>query len=222
MWKELTNIWRAEDLSKQAWDQSCEMLELSRNIFSQAIIYLREAHNIETLKKLKKKDKEINEFQQQVRRKVLTHYSVQSEKVDIANGLILINMVVDIERIGDYCKNILDLAINQPTQIISEEISEDLTAIENEVQLRFDKTLEAINKQDANIAKDMKKGYHEQLTGKSDEIVNSVLSGKLDFGSPSKTAAVTLYARYLKRIGAHLKNITTTLVNPFDSIGYKQ
>ena len=181
MWKELTNIWRANDLSKQAWDQSCEMLELSKDIFSQAIIYLREAHNIETLKELKKRDKEINEFQQEVRRKVLTHYSVQSEKVDIANGLILINMVVDIERIGDYCKNILDLAINHPTQIISEEISEDLTAIENEVQLRFDKTLEAINKQDTNIAKDMKEGYHEQLTGKSDEIVNSVLSGQLDF-----------------------------------------
>ncbi len=222
MWKELTNIWRANDLSKQAWDQSCEMLELSKDIFSQAIIYLREAHNIETLKELKKRDKEINEFQQEVRRKVLTHYSVQSEKVDIANGLILINMVVDIERIGDYCKNILDLAINHPTQIISEEISEDLTAIENEVQLRFDKTLEAINKQDTNLAKDMKEGYHELLTGKSDEIVNSVLSGQLDFGSPSKTAAVTLYARYLKRIGAHLKNITTTLINPFDSIGYKQ
>ena len=165
MWKELTNIWRANDLSKQAWDQSCEMLELSKNIFTQAIIYLREAHNIETLKKLKKRDKEINEFQQEVRRKVLTHYSVQSEKVDIANGLILINMVVDIERIGDYCKNILDLAINHPTQIISEEISEDLSTIENEVQLRFDKTLEAINTQDTNIAQAMKEGYHEQLTG---------------------------------------------------------
>jgi len=32
----------------------------------------------------------------------------------------------------------------------------------------------------------MKEGYHEQLTGKSDKIVNSVLSGKLDFGSPLK------------------------------------
>ena len=174
MWKELTNIWRANDLSKQAWDQSCEMLELSKNIFSQAIIYLREAQNIETLKKLKKRDKEINEFQQEVRRKVLTHYSVQSEKVDIANGLILINTVVDIERIGDYCKNILDLAINHPTQIISEEISEDLATIENEVQSRFDKTCEAINKQDTNIAKDMMKDYREQLAGKSDEIVNNV------------------------------------------------
>jgi phosphate uptake regulator len=198
------------------------MLELSRNIFSQSIIYLREAQDIETLKKLKKRDKEINEFQQEVRRKVLTHYSIQSEKVDIANGLILINTVVDIERIGDYCKNILDLAINHPTQIISEEISEDLATIENEVQSRFDKTCEAINKQDTNIAKDMMKDYREQLAGKSDEIVNNVLNGQLDFGSSSKTAAVTLYARYLKRIGAHLKNITTTLVNPFDSIGYKK
>ena len=222
MWKELTNIWRANDLSKQAWDECCEMLELSRNIFSQSIIYLREAQDIETLKKLKKRDKEINEFQQEVRRKVLTHYSIQSEKVDIANGLILINTVVDIERIGDYCKNILDLAINHPTQIISEEISEDLATIENEVQSRFDKTCEAINKQDTNIAKDMMKDYREQLAGKSDEIVNNVLNGQLDFGSSSKTAAVTLYARYLKRIGAHLKNITTTLVNPFDSIGYKK
>ncbi|GIT74734.1 MAG: hypothetical protein Ct9H300mP29_7280 [Candidatus Neomarinimicrobiota bacterium] len=52
----------SRDLSKQAWDQSCEMLELSKNIFSQAIIYLREAQNIETLKKLKKRDKEINKF----------------------------------------------------------------------------------------------------------------------------------------------------------------
>ena len=222
MWKELTNIWKANDLSKQAWDQCCEMLELSKNIFSQSIIYLREAQDIETLKKLKKRDKEINEFQQEVRRKVLTHYSIQSEKVDIANGLILINTVVDIERIGDYCKNILDLAINHPTQIISEEISEDLATIENEVQSRFDKTCEAINKQDTNIAKDMMKDYREQLAGKSDEIVNNVLNGQLDFGSSSKTAAVTLYARYLKRIGAHLKNITTTLVNPFDSICYKK
>ena len=91
MWKELTNIWNANDLSRQAWDQSYEMLNLSRDIFSKAIVYLREAQDIETLKKLKKKDKEINEFQQEVRRKVLTHYSLQSEKVDLANGLILIN-----------------------------------------------------------------------------------------------------------------------------------
>lgn len=222
MWKELTNIWNANDLSRQAWDQSYKMLNLSRDIFSKAIVYLREAQDIETLKKLKKKDKEINEFQQEVRRKVLTHYSLQSEKVDLANGLILINMVVDIERIGDYAKNILDLAINHPDQIISEDIGSELAEVENEVKERFDKTIKAIHTQDAEIAKSLMEGYREQMTGLSDDIVNGVLRGEKEYGSVSKTAAVTLYARYLKRIGAHLKNITTTILNPFDSIGYKQ
>jgi hypothetical protein len=32
---------------------------------------------------------------------------------------------------------------------------------------------------------------------------------------------VSLYARYLKRVGAHLKNITTTITNPYEHIGYK-
>jgi phosphate uptake regulator len=220
--KDVVNLWKAEDLLSQAWNRSYEMMELSREIFSQAIKYLRNGENIETLKALKKRDREINAFQQEVRRKVLTHYSVEQKTSDMANGLILINMVVDIERIGDYSKNILDLAINYSDKIISEEISEDLALIENEVKLRFDKTLEAIHTQDSDLANSLMKGYKENMAQKSDEIVNAIISGKLEFGSISKSASISLYARYLKRIGAHLKNITTTIVNPFDSIGYKK
>lgn len=220
--KDVINLWKAEDLLSQAWNRSYEMMELSREIFTQAIKYLRRGENIDTLKALKKRDREINAYQQEVRRKVLTHYSVDQDTTDMANGLILINMVVDIERIGDYAKNILDLAINHPDQIISEDIGSELAEVENEVKERFDKTIEAIHTQDAEIAKSLMEGYREQMTGLSDNIVNGVLRGEKEYGSVSKTAAVTLYARYLKRIGAHLKNITTTIVNPFDSIGYKQ
>jgi len=220
--KDIVNLWKADDLLSQAWSRSFEMMELSREIFNQAIKYLRNGENIETLKALKKRDREINAYQQEVRRKVLTHYAIEQKTSDMVNGLILINMVVDIERIGDYSKNILDLAINFPEKIISEEISEDLSLIENEVKLRFDKTLEAIHTQDSELANSLMKGYREHMTKKSDAIVNGLVSGKLEFGSTSKTVTISLYARYLKRIGAHLKNITTTIVNPFDSIGYKK
>jgi phosphate transport system protein len=90
------------------------------------------------------------------------------------------------------------------------------------VKLRFDKTLEAINTQDSDLANSLMKGYRKQMTEKSESIVNGIVSEKLDFGTISKTTSISLYARYLKRIGAHLKNITTTIVNPFDSIGYKK
>tara|TARA_X000001036_G_C20659376_1_gene798318 strand:- start:78 stop:752 length:675 start_codon:yes stop_codon:yes gene_type:complete len=220
--KDVVNLWKAEDLLSQAWNRSYEMMELSREIFNQAVIYLRNGENIETLIALKKRDREINAFQQEVRRKVLTHYSVEQKTSNMVNGLILINMVVDIERIGDYSKNILDLAINFPEKIISEEISEDLHLIENEVKLRFDKTLEAIHTQDSDLAQSLMQGYKENITQKSDQIVNNIINGKLEYSSTPKTASISLYARYLKRIGAHLKNITTTVVNPFDSIGYKK
>ena len=36
-----------------------------------------------------------------------------------------------------------------------------------------------------------------------------------------EAASVTLYARYLKRVGGHLKNITTTMLNPYEEIGYR-
>lgn len=222
IFRDVINLWKKEDLLSQAWNRSYEMLGLSHEIFQQAVQYLREGENIDTLKALKKRDQEINEFQREVRRKVLTHYAVDQNTTDMADGLILINMVVDIERIGDYCKNILDLAINHPSNIIANDISEDLYIVENEVQARFQKTLQALNTQDADIAESLMEGYREQMTGKSDDIVNGVLRGELDFGGQNKTTAVALYARYLKRIGAHLKNITTTLVNPFDSIGYKE
>ena len=222
LFKDVINLWKADDLLSQSWDESYKMLNLSHEIFQQALIYLRNGENIDTLKTLKMRDKEINEFQRDVRRKVLTHYAVEQDTSNMADGLILINMVVDIERIGDYCKNILDLAINHDQSIKSSEISEDLAMIEEEAKSRFEKTIQAIQAQDVEIAQSLMEGYKEQMTGKSDEIVNGILKDELHFGSEARTASIALYARYLKRIGAHLKNITTTLVNPFDAIGYKE
>ena len=222
LFKDVINLWKADDLLSQSWDESYKMLNLSHEIFQQALIYLRNGENIDTLKTLKMRDKEINEFQRDVRRKVLTHYAVEQDTSNMADGLILINMVVDIERIGDYCKNILDLAINHDQSIKSSEISEDLAMIEEEAKSRFEKTIQAIQSQDVEIAQSLMEGYKEQMTGKADEIVNGILKDELHFGSEARTASIALYTRYLKRIGAHLKNITTTLVNPFDAIGYKE
>ena len=152
----------------------------------------------------------------------MTHFAVSQNIDDLPNGLVLINMVVDIERIGDYTKNILDLALLHPSTIKAEEFSEELHQVEQEVLSRFSKTLEAIHTQDAEVARNMLDTYKETLSGVSDSVVNGIISGEIKLGNETNTAALALYARYLKRIGAHLKNITTVLVNPFDAVGYKQ
>ena len=222
IFREIVNLWKSEDLLSQAWDESYKMMMLSNEIFTQAIQYLREGENKDTIKALKKRDIEINIFQRDVRRKVVTHYAISQDIDDLPNGLVLLNMVVDVERVGDYTKNILDLALNHPNIIKSEEFSEDLYHVEQEVISRFSKTLEAIHTQDADVAQKLLANYKTTLTSISDTIVNGCISGEISLGDESKTVALALYARYLKRIGAHLKNITTVLVNPFDAVGYKK
>ena len=222
IFREIVNLWKSEDLLSQAWDESYKMMMLSNEMFTQAIKYLREGENDETIRMLKKRDVEINTFQRDVRRKVVTHYAISQDIDDLPNGLVLLNMVVDVERVGDYTKNILDLALNHPNIIKSEEFSEDLYNVEQEVVSRFNKTLEAIHTQDADVARSMMLTYKETLTSVSDDIVNGCISGEITLGDESKTVSLALYARYLKRIGAHLKNITTVLINPFDAVGYKK
>ena len=222
VFQDIVKLWSADNLLSQAWDESYKMMVLSNEIFNQAIKYLRNGENKETIIALKKRDMEINAYQKNVRRKVVTHYAVSQDINDLPNGLVLLNMVVDVERVGDYTKNILDLALNHPNTIRSEDFSEDLHHVENEVIERFRKTLEAIHTQDADVARSLMKTYKETLTDVSDTIVNGCISGEIRLGDECQTVALALYARYLKRIGAHLKNITTVLVNPFDAVGYKQ
>jgi len=101
------------------------------------------------------------------------------------------------------------------------ESTEHLHDVEKAVKERFDHTVDAVKTQDVKIARNLLKGIKEEVTGASDRIVNNIIAGDLEFESGSEAAAIALYARYLKRIGSHLKNITTTIVNPIDSIGYR-
>jgi len=222
LFKDALKLWRSDDLLAQAWNESYEMLQLSREMFIQSVTMLRKQTKEKTLVALKKRDREINKFHRDIRRKVMTHLVLQEDSTDIPNGLVLINMVVDIERVGDYCKNILDLAISTPKSFKSENVSDDLKAIEEEVIKRFDQTMEALHSQDSEVAKELISTHRKMVAKSSDKLVDKILKGKISFNSESKAATVAIYARYLKRIGSHLTNIMTTLVNPFEAIGYKK
>ena len=220
VFNDLVNIWKKNDLLSEAWDESHEMILLSNKIFIKAIDGLRSGEKTKALKELKKRDKEINSFHKNVRRKVVTHYAVSGNTLNIESGLVLINLVVDIERIGDYTKNILDLAIFSSRPILSEETSENLELIEAAVLSRFSSTISVLENKDAEKAQTLLNSYRKDLGKVSDSIVHDIVSGSFEIKNNISPASVALYARYLKRIGAHLKNITSVVTNPFEMIGY--
>ena len=220
VFKNLVNIWKSEDSLSQAWASSNEMLTLSHVMFTDSIGALRSGEKNKVIKSIKQRDTDINKYQRDIRKKVVTYYSISKDVTNLDSGLVLINMVVDIERIGDYTKNILDLAKHHPKKLVSEKISDDLRVVEKAVIERFKNTIKAVGEMDEEVAKELIKSYRSDLGKLSDNLVASSISGKLQIGEEHKASSMVLYARYLKRIGAHLKNITSVVVNPFESIGY--
>ena len=222
VFKNLVNIWKSEDSLSQAWSSSNEMLVISHDMFNDSINALRSGEKNKVIKSIKQRDEIINQYHREIRKKVVTYYSVSKDVLNIDSGLVLLNMVVDIERVGDYSKNILDLAKHHPKKLVSEKVSDDLRIIEKAVIERFKNTVIAIETMDEDIARKLIKSYRSDLGKISDNLVASSISGNFQIGEEHRASSMVLYARYLKRIGAHLKNITSVVVNPFESIGYKK
>ena len=221
IFKDIINAWKSDDLLSQAWEESMSMLILSRKIFKKSINYLNSGVDIESVKELKRRDIAINNYHKSVRRKLVTHFSLGENTKHIASGFILAEMTVEIERIGDYCKNISDITLARESKINFDSLATKIKDVEIEVLKRFKETIVAIDSQNQKIATDIVKSYKPYVAKISDEIVHSIISNTIKVNSGNDAATIVLYARYLKRIGAHLKNITTTVINPYDKVGYQ-
>ena len=55
-----------------------------------------------------------------------------------------------------------------------------------------------------------------------DDDANEIIMGKISDLYIASASALGLYARYLKRIAAHSRNIISSVVNPFERIGYPE
>ena len=107
MWKSIVTLFRSGGPLQDAYDEAILMLRASHDMFDHALEALHAEGTLET--NIYKRDQQLNKYERRVRRKIVTHMSV-SAKPDINLGLVLTAIVIDIERIGDYTKNIVELA----------------------------------------------------------------------------------------------------------------
>jgi len=220
MFKQIFNLFKSDSLYEQALNQCFEMLDTDLLMFNESIISLRESDTAEIPIDIFEMDKKINRFERDVRRKVMTHLAISGNE-DLGSGLILISVVVDIERIGDYTKNIYELAINHPKKLQGFSFEKDLLQIENNTKNLFNDTIKTFKNQNLDEARKIMKDYKKGISNKCDEITNTIISSNLDIDANS-AAAIALYSRYLKRISAHSRNLISSIVNPFERIGYPE
>jgi phosphate transport system protein len=221
MWKDFLSVFRKSDLFTQALEESYSMLDLDLVMFEASTESLRRSDHSDVALDVYALDKRINAYERDVRRKVFTHLLVSGAH-NLSSGLILVSVVIDIERIGDYAKNIFDLARSHSARLHAGSLEPEVAAIEIQVADVFRKTVPAFRTGDADQARLIMTDYKETLSATCESIVTRIVSGMADDLPPADAAAVALYVRYLKRIAAHCRNIGTSLVNPFHRLGYKE
>lgn len=216
---DIFKVFNSDDLLNQALLDCYKMLDLTKKMFNESIDNLRYDKSSEI--DIYLMDKEINEFERVVRRKIMTHLSVNSE-TNLSAGLVLVSVVIDIERIGDYTKNICDLAVNHKGKLLFGREEKKLSIIENNVKDYFNNTIDAFKNQDIDLARKLMEEYKSDISVESSKLVNSIISGEIKDLSSIQAGSLCLYLRYLKRISGHSKNLVSSIVNPFERIGYSE
>lgn len=165
-------------------------------------------------KKIFPADKELNKLECKIRGEVVTHISVAGAD-NLSSMLIFMSVVKDAERIGDYIKNLYDIA-EKAKDFGKGKYGEATLDIRNHILMNFDLVNDAFNSGSTKKAKSILKEI-AKLQKKCDKIVNELLN-KCD--AKERSVAYALTARFYKRILAHLSNIVTSVVMPVNKLDY--
>jgi len=219
MWKELLSIIKKGDgLEQTAFDEALLMLKASHSMHRDAVAALHRPGVL--VVDIYDRDREINRYERDVRRKILTHLTV-SAKPDINLGLVLTAIVIDIERIGDLTKNIVELAAGSPQAFEGGELDEEISELEGIVEEMFDDIVPALERPDDELARKVLE-HHKRLSGRVELSLQLLRTNQALDGQAGLAVTAALYLRYMKRVSAHLKNVATSVVNPYYRIGFKE
>ncbi len=208
-----------DGLVELAKNDTVEMLKIGWNMFIVVTESLVQNTTEKHYEDIKKTDKEINRLQRKVRRQVFEHLSISKGK-DLFFSLILLNVVDDSERIGDYNKNIAEVVTLLPHKLELGNYQSSFDVIFKQTRDNFDKTIMAFIDDGEERAKEILRDY-SFISDQCDDMIETILTDKSSKTVTKDILAFVLLMRFFKRVNAHLKNIASTVVNPFDRIGYK-
>jgi phosphate transport system protein len=163
---------------------------------------------------LRATDHRVNEAEREIRRELVVHAGVHGG-IDTPAILVYMSIVKDVERIGDYAKNLFDIAADGVTLDTGEHAAE-LQELRDEVSNLIADVASAFGDRDQERARPLL-SRGDELLDLFDDRVSALVKG---VDQSPHAVAVALAHRYLKRIVAHLMNVLSAVVMPVDQLDY--
>ncbi|MFH1519322.1 MAG: PhoU domain-containing protein [Candidatus Omnitrophota bacterium] len=216
MFKNLLHFWKGKDFLNQVLEEFKNMLDDTQIMFDFVCRKLIDNQEEPGLKsKVYSIDKQVNDLQRDIRKRVIEHLSLQPS-VDVPTCLLLMSVVKDAERLGDYAKNLYEVSTLTDKPLNKEEYQRLFNSIEKEISELFKETKKAfIESDEVKAAKSWE--YKTKIARRCDQIIEKLAKSNLPVND---AVCFTLMARYFKRITAHLTNIATSVILPLTDLDY--
>jgi phosphate uptake regulator len=216
MLRELLDLVRAKSPLSEMLSEFTQMIEIVEWMFDTSIqVLMSDKPAQEVNDEIYAKDREVNEHQRSIRRKIIRHLTIKPGG-DVPACLVMMSVVKDAERMGDFCKNIFELGAMINVPFDSGRYKTPFIELSEQVENLFGKTRKAFERSDEEIARSIiTKG--NQISKQCDMLLKQLV---VDNISTDKAVAYTLLARYFKRISSHLVNIATSVVTSVDNLDY--
>ncbi len=219
MWRELWRALRGTDALAEMTAGLGEMLDIGRWMFEQASrVLARSANWNELADKLYAEDRRINQTERRIRERIVAHLTTTGS-ADLAPCLVLMSVVKDAERIGDYCKNIFEVGKLYTREYTHPEFANPLDEIRTGVLPLFAQAKQAFMSGDRSLANEVLTKADTYVQN-CEQIVRQLLSVHESI-APDEAVAYVLLARFYKRVAAHLSNIATSVVSPVPMLDFK-
>lgn len=157
-------------------------------------------------------DDMVDDAERRVRRTILQHLAVNPQQ-DLVASLVLVSMVQDAERIGDFARGLVEL-VKMARAPRSGPYADELRQAAARLRPLFALTERAFREADVDEARQVVREHatlREELKNYRARLAGSDLSADM----------VIVYAgaaQILRRVGAHLANIASTVIQPYDRI----
>ncbi len=217
MLSELIRMWKKIDLLEEALNDFLSMIDNVETMFRfsmDAVFGARKVADAQGM--LYKTDIIVNKTERNIRKRLVEHLAV-NPRGDAPACLILMSVSKDVERAGDYCKNLLEVAAMLRDPVANSKYLGDLRELTDMVAATFTKTRKAFANEDQVLGNEV---IHEevQIAKRSDATVARIAND--DSLKVNEAVCLALAFRFLKRVNAHLGNVASSVVMPLHKIDY--
>ena len=218
MLRELWEAWRGHDALTRMFDEFDQMLDETYWMFQQAVeVFFSRVDWQAVQDPLYQRDKTVNKLERSIRAQIVKHLNVRQD-ANVAACLVLMSVVKDAERIGDYCKNIFEVGKFYTREFTGRKYFDPLERIRMKVEAIFNLTKDAFSRSDVDLARQVQKEFGE-CSKRCDDLIRLLLQER-DNIPTDEAVAYSLLARHMKRIGAHLSNISSAVIAPVHKLDY--